>query len=213
MLIAACAAAAVIVSVTGMFAYLTNYTDPVTNTFVVGKLLDDPLDFILKEHEANDDDLDGVYVLGTNEVDGKEYTVLPGVDLPKDPFVKTAEALKLDAYVFIEVVDETGSNVHFTVDTDKWTALTGKTEPNGGQVYVMKANGGIAEAGAKLGPISILKANSAGKEITVDNAVITDAASQFSGKLTFYGYMIQTGGFADYNAAWAGLCADSPAAG
>lgn len=200
-LIAACIALVLAVSVVGTIAYLTDTTDAVVNTFTVGKLLDDPLSFVLKEHQATDTDKDGVYTLDdTKEVNTNTYTVLPGVDLPKDPFVKTNETLKLDAYVFVEVVDGTGTNLHFTVDSDKWTELSGKTGPNGGKVYAMKANGGIAKADAYLGPIPILTEN----KITVDNAAITDAAAQFGGTVTFYGYMIQAGGFADANEAWTG---------
>ena len=200
-LIVACTVMVLAVSVVGTIAYLTDTTEPVVNTFTMGKLLDDPLNFVLKEHQATDTDKDGVYTLDdTKEVNTNTYTVLPGVDLPKDPFVKTNETLKLDAYVFVEVVDETGTALHFTIDSDKWTELEGVTGPKGGKVYVMKANNGIAEAGAFLGPITILTEN----KITVDNVEITDAAAQFGGTVTFYGYMIQAGGFADYNAAWAG---------
>ena len=200
-LIVACTVMVLAVSVVGTIAYLTDTTEPVVNTFTMGKLLDDPLNFVLKEHQATDNDKTGVYTLDdTKEVNANEYTVLPGVDLPKDPFVKTNETLKLDAYVFVEVVDEIGTALHFTVDSDKWTELSGKTGPNGGKVYVMKDNGGIAKADQKLGPITILTKN----KITVDNAAITDAATQFGGIVTFYGYMIQAGGFTDYNAAWAG---------
>lgn len=199
-LIAACIALVLAVSVVGTIAYLTDITGPVANTFTMGKLLDDPDNFVLKEHKAAAGK-DGVYTLDTTkEVDTNTYTVLPGVDLPKDPFVRTTETLKLDAYVFVEVVDGTGTNLHFTVDSENWTELSGKTGPNGGKVYAMKANNGIAEADASLGPITILTEN----KITVDNAAITDAAAQFGGTVTFYGYMIQAGGFTDYNAAWAG---------
>ncbi|MBQ0037958.1 MAG: hypothetical protein KBS74_04730 [Clostridiales bacterium] len=201
LLAALCGVLIMAVAVVGTIAYLTHTTGPVTNTFTVGELLDDPDKFVVKEHEATDTDKDGVYTLGDKEVEENTYTVLPGVDLPKDPFVKTEEELKLDAYVFVEVVDKTGTNLHFTVDSDKWTELTGKTGPNNGKVYAMKANKGIAEAGSKLGPITILKDN----KITVDNVEITDGAKQFGGDVTFYSYMIQAGGFADYNAAWAGF--------
>ena len=199
-LIAVCIALVLAVSVVGTIAYLTDTTGPVANTFTMGKLLDDPDNFVLKEHKAAAGK-DGVYTLDTTkEVDTNTYTVLPGVDLPKDPFVKTNETLKLDAYVFVEVVDETGTALHFTIDSDKWTELAGVTGPNSGKVYVMRANNGIAKAGAFLGPIAILTDD----EITVDNVAITNAAAQFGGTVTFYGYMIQAGGFTDYNAAWAG---------
>ena len=201
-LVAACAVLALTMSVIGTIAYLTGSTGPVVNTFTVGKLLDDPLNFVVKEHEATDTDKDGVYTLD----DGKEVTtntydhVLPGVDLPKDPFVKTEETMKLDAYVFVEVVksEDFGTNLHFTVDSNNWTEISGATGKNGGQVYAMKANGGIAKAGEMLGPIKVLTDD----KITVDNAPITDAEAQFGGDVTFYGYMIQAAGFEDATDAW-----------
>ena len=195
-----CAVLLVGISAVGTVAYLTDKTEEVNNTFSIGKLLDDPSKFVLLEHEAKDEDKDGVYQLDrSSEVKENSYTVLPGVDLPKDPFVRTDEELKLDAYVFIEVKDATGSALHFSVDDNKWTELAGKTGPQGGKVYVMKANNGIVEAGTKLGPITILTDN----KITVDNAEITDAAKQFGGDVKFYGYMIQAGGFSSAADAWA----------
>ena len=204
-LIVACTVMVLAVSVVGTIAYLTDTTGPVVNTFTMGKLLDDPLNFVLKEHQAIDADengrYDGVYEFTDELVASNVYnTIVPGVDLPKDPFVKTNETLKLDAYVFVEVVDKTGTALQFTVDSDKWTELADVTGPKGGKVYVMEDNGGIAKAGAFLGPIAILTDD----EITVDNVAITNAAAQFGGTVIFYGYMIQAGGFTDYNAAWAG---------
>lgn len=206
-LIVACVALLLAVSVAGTIAYLTDKTDAVTNTFTVGKLLDDPDDFVLLEHEAADDDSDGVYTLDdSSEVTENEYTVLPGVNLPKDPFVRTDEALKLDAYVFVEVVksDDFGTALTCTVDTDNWTLLTGATGPNGGEVYFMAANNGIAPAGSALAAVSILKDN----QIVVANATFTtdaEAEAAFGGSVSFYGYMIQAGGFTSASAAWAGF--------
>lgn len=187
-------------SVVGTIAYLTDTTGPVENTFTMGQLLDKQDKFVLKEHKATDTDKDGVYTLDTSvEVDANAYTVLPGVDLPKDPFVKTSKALETDAYVFIEVVDKTGTALTATVDTDNWTQLAGVTGPNKGNVYALKANGGIAKAGSALGPVTILKGN----KIVVANAAITDAEAQFGGGVDFYGYMIQAAGFTSAADAWA----------
>lgn len=199
-LIAACAALIITASVFGTMAYLVDSTEKVENTFVVGKLLEDSTDFVLLEHQA-EMATSGVYTLGATEVAKNAYTVLPGVDIPKDPFVKTTEALKLDAYVFVEVVeDKWGAALSYTVDRANWTELSGVTGPKRGKVYAMN---GKAEAGEKLGPVYILKDD----EITVTNAEFTtdeQAAALYGGKLDFYGYMTQAAGFADAAAAWAG---------
>lgn len=199
LLITLCAALILAVAVVGTIAYLTHKTEVVNNTFTIGKIIDNPENFVLKEHKATDDDKDGVYVLGVEEVLTNAYTVLPGVDLPKDPFVQVKEEkLQLDAYVFIEVVDKTGTSVSFTVDTNKWIDLD-KKGPNTGKVYAYKD---IAQADAEFGPVEILKKNSNEKQITVANDPITDAAAQFGGDVTFYGYMIQAGGFETAEEAW-----------
>lgn len=197
-------------AIAGTIAYFTHTTGPVTNTFIMGKLLDDPDNFILKEHKALDGDgtidasKDGKYTLDLNlEIKGNTYDgVVPGVDLPKDPFVKTNETLKLDAYVFVEVVEKNfGKNLHYTVDSDNWKPLSGVTGPQGGKVYVVKANNGIVKAGSKLESINILNDN----KLIVDNAEVTDSTAQYGGTLAFYGYMIQAGGFDNYSKAWDGF--------
>lgn len=182
-----CAVLLVAGTVAGTVAYLTHKTAAVTNTFVVGDILQADDVFELLEHEATDTDKDGVYELGTTETNENEYVVLPGVDLPKDPFVRTGKTLELDAYVFVEVVDGTCSSLTVTVDTNLWTA-TGLTGDHGGAVYVLKANDGIVNAGEKLDSVSILLNN----KITVANETIANP-----GTVVFYGYMIQAAGFDD----------------
>lgn len=189
----------VAISVTGTLAYFTATTEKVENTFTVGNLFDpddpDPTPedgkFVLYEHKATADTT-GTYTLGTDEVTSNSYTVLPGVDLPKDPFVRSDVKLALDAYVFVEVVDGTSDALTVTVDDAKWTQLTGVTGPNGGVVYYLKS--GPAPAGSKLAQTTILKDN----KIVVANTEITDAST----KVDFYGYMIQAAGFTDAADAW-----------
>ena len=209
---AVCAVLILAVSVVGTIAYLTASTEAVQNTFVVGALFDpddddpeDPNDpnpddgpFVLYEHEAIDEDdkgvTDGVYELGEDEVTENEYTVLPGVAIPKDPFVRTEDVLELDAYVFVEVVDETSDALTVAVDDATWTQLSGVTGPNGGDVYYLTANDGKIAAGSKLAATYILENN----EVTVaGDETITDP-----GSVDFYGYLIQAAGFTDVSDAW-----------
>ena len=75
--------------------------------------------------------LDGSYVLDINHLtQGNSYLLMPGVDIPKDPFVKVTKNSTIDAYVFIEVT----SNVPNTVTY----ALAGCWQPVEGysNVYV-----------------------------------------------------------------------------
>ena len=195
-LIAVCAALILLMSALGTIAYFTDMAEA-NNTFIVGKLLEDPSSFVLKEHKATDPDMDGIYELGNEEVTENTYdTVLPGVNVKKDPFVKTTETLKMDAYIFIEVVDETGTALSFEVDGEYWTELTGATGSHGGEIYYLSS--GVAKEGSALGPVSILKNN----EIVVADVEITDAEEQFGGTVTFYSYMIQAPGFNSASEAW-----------
>ena len=185
-----------VVSVAGTLAYLTATTGKVENTFVIGTLFaddpsnpdkpNDPTDDIgltLAEHKATYAG-NGVYSLSqTEEVTENTYNkILPGVDVAKDPFVRV-NGLQVDAYLFIEVIDELGDGLTATVDDANWinTNLTGS---KGGTVYVYAKNGGVITG--KLAATNILKDN----KITVSG----NYNSATTTKISFYGYMIQAAG-------------------
>lgn len=136
------------IGITGTLAYLTNTTDPVKNTFVAaggGKLINDPANFELAEHDVTPLD-NGAVVLcdgsGTTEEvideDGKiAYTVYPGVNLPKDPtvYIKSDALTEAKSMLFIEVVDETPAGLTCNIDP-KWELVSGVAGNNGGKIYV-----------------------------------------------------------------------------
>ena len=98
----------VALAVGATWAYLTATSGPVTNTFTVGKILDNDNNLTLNEHPLkNANTTDGVYQLDMNATPVQAVTysaVMPGVDLPKDPTVTIkANALKGDAYLFVVV--------------------------------------------------------------------------------------------------------------
>lgn len=180
-------------SVTGTFAYLTAQ-DKVVNTFVAGKILDDPNDFVLKEHEVQRNEK-GIYEYSSpmKEVDKNDYTVVPGSDLPKDPFVrvKTAE----DAYLFIEVAGTLPAGCTWYVDTANWTEMTGvNPATQGGKVYKLAA--GKLSAGDEQ-TISILCDNT----ITVADDFNPDNL-QTAQSLTFNAFLCQSTGFDTAEEAW-----------
>ena len=92
----------VALAVGATYAYLTAKTEAVTNTFTVGKTIDDPeTNFILKEHKVAYDantatykyvDAEGNVTTDSSkyvEVAGNEYNeVTPGMTVAKDPFVQ-----------------------------------------------------------------------------------------------------------------------------
>ena len=81
----------VALAVGATWALLTHSTETVTNTFVVGKLIDNDTTFTLKEHVIDSQDATGRYVLKTGDTES-DYTtkntygaVVPGVNIPKAP--------------------------------------------------------------------------------------------------------------------------------
>jgi len=113
----------------GTIAWLMTETQPVTNTFVAGKIGE------LTLVESETADLNG---------DGKknDYLVVPGVAIAKDPKVSFANNGDVDAYVFVKI-ETVGANkwvydngtftvkynnaaaLSFTI-ADGWTALDGQ---------------------------------------------------------------------------------------
>lgn len=187
LLIALAIVLVVAMSVTGTLAYLTANTGAVTNTFTVGKVFDEEdsdthKNFELLEHGITGKP--GEYTLTAEEVSGNEYTVMPGVNIPKDPFVRVNRPVGVDVYLFVEVVDGTSEQLTVTVDSAKWTKLVGVTGTYGGGVYTL-ASGKLTE-GNTLEATHIL----ADDEIVVANETIVDP-----GHVTFYGYLIQAAGF------------------
>lgn len=177
------------VSVGATLAWLTAESQNVTNTFVAGEI--------------------GSLALNETDTD-KQYVIVPGVAITKDPtvtYTPASDAEKnVDAYIFAKVEGgqwtlENGQYViknasgavvmSWTVDS-AWTALTGANN-----VYYMT----VSDATVTENIIS-------GDTITVSSAITEDdianvASSATNLKFTVYG--IQKDGQADVNAAWTAL--------
>ena len=99
----------------------------------------------LLEHKAERQN-DGSYILDPKEeVNENSYIMLPGLDIPKDPFVRIKEKSPIRAYVYVEVLNTlSDSALTFEVDTydstdnpgGNWIELTGITGKKGGKLYV-----------------------------------------------------------------------------
>lgn len=144
----------------------------------------------LIEHEATRGS-DGVYTLDTSkEVNGNEYYVMPGVDIPKDPRVIITDKSAVDAYLYIEIVK---NNIPQTVNckvSSSWKLLTDVTGPNGGDVYVYSRDGApfiLNDKSENISDIPIIEDN----KITVSDK-FDEATEKFS--IDFYGYMTQIRG-------------------
>ena len=150
----------------------------------------------VKEHQAVRGDT-GEYSLSSGtEVTSNSYVLMPGVDIPKDPFVRVAGKTEIPAYLYIEVIDETGGSFDtysYTVDSANWTPLktdeyadvTGK---NGGKVYVYRN-------GTKLTDVNMTNGTLTAGILTDDKITVKpglDVSSDYSSAtLTFYAYMAQ----------------------
>ena len=109
----------------GTLAWLTDTTDPVTNTFTIGDI-----NLMLKESPYN---ANGTYGIPVENVENS-YPLLPGSTYKKDPFV-TVTANSEDCYLFVKVTvtDDIQSYLTYTLnltETNGW-----KSVPNEDDVY------------------------------------------------------------------------------
>lgn len=149
----------------------------------------------LWEHKA-DLNNDGTYTLDTTqEVLNNTYVLLPGLDIPKDPFVRITDKSPIPVYIFVEVTSAlSGSALSFEVDVydeinnrdGNWIEVAGATPKHSGKVYVY--TGGTDKALAVTGNISgiyILKDNQVIVGQKLNSKETTDLG------LTFYASMYQ----------------------
>ena len=95
-------------------------------------------------------DQSGAYTLDESQrVKKNSYDLLPGLDIPKDPYVAVDKASAIPVYVFVEVVSKLGgSAVSFEVDTENWIKISASENNgvHGGTVYVYTGGGATAKA-------------------------------------------------------------------
>lgn len=208
----------VALAVGATYAYLTASSGPVKNTFVVGGAVANG-DLKLFEHVANKN-ADGSYTLDpAKKTDGNAYTVMPGVNLPKDPTV-TVEKASGKYYLFVEVTKgsgfasvtvgegdnaKTGTPLSYNVDTTKWEKLSLTGEDANREVYVYCVTGKSAIQSAPVENVAVLKTiGDTQNTITVnaDNDIVATLTSESASALTFNAYACQAAGFADAAAAF-----------
>ena len=141
--------------------------------------------FSLQEHKAVQKP-DGTYELGTEVVYSNSYYVLPGVAIPKDPYFTLNKQTKIEAYLYVEIIDNLGSKDLSYSLTNDWKAL-GVKGAKGGDVYVYSGGTNAAKKITKdfnQNPIKILKDD----QITVSN---DNKSSLGTVNVSFYGYLAQ----------------------
>lgn len=161
-------------SLGGTLAWLVDKTTPVTNTFTVG-------DISITLNETK-----------------REYQILPGVDIPKDPKV-TVEANSEACWLFVQVKednwpefkenDETTRKVNYSI-AEGWTVLE-----NG--VYYRQVN-----ASDKDQLFAVLKDNQVTVSDTLTKSEIAEVKEKGQPQLTFTAYAVQKEGVNTPEAAW-----------
>lgn len=209
----------VALAVGATYAYLTAKTGEVKNTFVAGSVVADS-DLELFEHVANKK-TDGSYTLDTSkkaiaDENGvyNSYTVMPGVNLPKDPTVNV-KAASGAYYLFVEVTkgsgfapvkvgEKTGTPLSCNVNAANWEKL----DIAGKEVYVYYVNKDGAKTyiqNTTVENVAVLeKIGSTQNTITVsdDNDIVATLTNDSASALTFKAYACQAAGFDNAAAAF-----------
>lgn len=163
----------------GTFAYLKGETDPITNSFRTNQVL-----------------------VNLEETTGNEYNIIPGTTQRKDPKVTVNNTV--DAYVFVEITDETDNLVDYAI-ADGWIPLDGV--PN---VYYR-----LVSAAQDVKEFSVLANDEVRYSKALENHDMTDGSGYLKRdiNLTFNAVAIQAEPFADakeaYNAKDAVITSDT----
>ena len=177
----------VALSVAGTYAYLTDKTDKVTNTFTVGNVGID-----LKETFNTDADNDG-----TN--DCWKMQLIPGTSAMKDPTV-TVKANSEKCYLFVKFEENNNPAAYLSytstlTEADGWKKLD--VESNVWYREVEKAS--------KDTSFALLKADENGKMVTVRDTVTNDNMKDAAkAELAYTAYACQSEGMT-VDQAWAAV--------
>ena len=175
----------VALSVAGTYAYLTDKTATIKNTFTVGNVNID-----LTETWNTDTNNDG-------KADAWKMQLIPGTSAVKDPTV-TVKANSEKCYLFVKLEKSSNFDSFMTYEmADGWTALTG----NDGVFYREVA------AATTDTDFAVLKNNQVKVLDTVTKEMLTGQGFT-APTLTFTAYAVQKDNIADAATAWRKLPAN-----
>lgn len=160
-------------AVGGTIAWLTATTDPVVNTFTYGKINIE---------------------LTETKPENKKATIIPGVNISKDPKV-TVKAGSEACWLFVKVVEGgtfVADKVTYSI-ADGWTALDATNHPG---VYYREVNAVTADT-----DFYVLKDNMVTVSEELTKAEVNSVATQPT--LTFTAYAVQKDGINTATDAWA----------
>ena len=152
----------------GTFAYLKGETDPITNSFRTNQVQ-----------------------VSLEETTGNEYNIIPGTTQRKDPKVTVKNSV--DAYVFVEITDETDNLVDYAI-ADGWMPVDGV--PN---VYYR-----LVSAAQDVKEFSVLANDEVRYSKALENHDMTDGSGSLKRdiNLTFNAVAIQAEPFANEEEAY-----------
>lgn len=152
----------------GTFAYLKGETDPITNNFSANQVS-----------------------VELEESTGRNYNIIPGTTQRKDPKVTVKNSV--DAYVFVEITDETDNLVDYAI-ADGWMPVDGV--PN---VYYR-----LVSAIQDIKEFSVLKNDEVRYSKALENDDMTDGSGSLKRdiNLTFNAVAIQAEPFANAEEAY-----------
>lgn len=180
----------VALSVAGTYAYLTAQTKQVTNTFTAAGLASK---FTLDESKAHQQP-DGSYTLDVaDRVQENTYSVVPKVNLAKDPTVHVTLEKNVGAYVFLAVSNNLGNGLTAKIDDSVWKELgTTYTDAQGVEwtMYYKQLEGSATPAQVDINVL-------AGQQIVVGDTVAAEC-----GNIVFNAYLTQSAGFTSALDAW-----------
>ena len=189
-LITAMCALVLALGVNATYAWLTDTTVAVTNTFTVGNI-----DITLTE---SDTDEYGVVIPDAERVIANEYKMVPGMTYTKDPVVTVEEGSE-DCWLFVKVDEQNNSfgddkYIQWSIDSGEWAEL--------------EAGVWYAEFDADADPLKTSFNVIAEQMVTVNENVTKvemDAFAKGTVKkpsLTFTAYAVQKAGVGTASDAW-----------
>ena len=132
---------------------------------------------------------DGSYTLDPNvTVTSNTYKLIPGLTIPKDPYITITGKTSVDAYLYLEVIEVNKAvQLSYTIDSGYWTPVDGIAGPHGGSVYYYNRTPGngykINDQTTGLSAIPILTSDS----FRLGKLPITGSTES----LKFCGYLVQ----------------------
>lgn len=207
----------VAVTATGTWAYLQQTTQEVKNTFSAAELLEkdeggeDKFDLeetkVVYDPETNtyEPDTEDPGVVGENRYD----KIIPGTLVMKDPVVRIDLKEGINAYLFIEILEEDLCKALKYEVLEHWTKIEDLQGSHGGSLYYYSgldsSNGILRDTDDSDAERNyyILKGSGEGNlkngqiEVAADanECSLTGEHTHFSGNLKFYSYVCQAAGF------------------